>query len=308
MKAVFFALRSFAKILINKPVQVATDNSTVVAYINKQGGTRSWEHCALLWRILTWCRPKNIVLSARHIPGCLNVVADQLSRKGQALHTEWSLHPQIFRDICRLHGTPQIDLFATWFNRKLPLFVSPVPDPESVQVDAMSMDWAGIQGYAFPPVAMVPQVLAKLLQAPGCRLMLVAPHWPTRPWFLDLCQRSVHPPVPLPQVHYLLKQPTEHRFHRNLASGAEPACLVAERGPSVVFTGDELDQEVRDRVANPQRLSTQKVYSGKWGVFQNWCEANGTACETISCHQLSRFFLFLFKEKGLHPGTIQGYR
>ena len=55
-----------------KTVLVATDNSTVVAYINKQGQTHSAEMCALLWKIMTWCHYQ-ITLKARHIPGCLTV-------------------------------------------------------------------------------------------------------------------------------------------------------------------------------------------------------------------------------------------
>ena len=35
-------------------------------------------------------------IEARHIPGCLNVMADLLSRSNQAQSTEWSLHPQVF--------------------------------------------------------------------------------------------------------------------------------------------------------------------------------------------------------------------
>ena len=62
---------------------VATDNSTVVAYINKQGGTHSAEMCALLWKLMTWCHHYHITLKARHIPGCLNVMADLLSRSNQ---------------------------------------------------------------------------------------------------------------------------------------------------------------------------------------------------------------------------------
>ena len=52
LKVVSLALRSFK----DQTVLVATDNSTVVAYINKQGGTRSVEMCALLWKIMTWCQ------------------------------------------------------------------------------------------------------------------------------------------------------------------------------------------------------------------------------------------------------------
>jgi len=217
LKAVFNALKAFVAYLTNKPVHVATDNTTVVAYINKQGGTRSWELCALLWRLLVWCRQKNIVLTARHIPGCLNVIADQLSRKGQALHTEWSLHPDIFRQICQQWGTPMIDLFATRFNNKLPLFVSPVPDPMCLEVDALSMDWAGKFLYAFPPTGVIPQVMNKLQSSRDCKLLLIAPYWPTKLWFSDLRKRSFHPAWQLPQVWYLLKQPQVQVFHKSIA-------------------------------------------------------------------------------------------
>ena len=78
-----------------------TDNSTVVAYINKQGGTHSAEMCALLWKIMTWFHHYHITLKARHIRGCLNVMADLLSRSNQVQSTEWSLHLQVFKQICQ---------------------------------------------------------------------------------------------------------------------------------------------------------------------------------------------------------------
>jgi hypothetical protein len=72
---------------------------------------------------------------------------------------EWSLHPQVFQEICQLHVTLMIDLFATRFNNKLLLFVSPVPDPKALHVDSMSMDWTGEYRYVFtvfPPLACIP--------------------------------------------------------------------------------------------------------------------------------------------------------
>ena len=56
LKAVSLALRDFKDQCQNQTVLIATDNSTVVAYINKQGGTHSAEMCALLWKIMT-CYP-----------------------------------------------------------------------------------------------------------------------------------------------------------------------------------------------------------------------------------------------------------
>ena len=83
LKAAFLALRRFKDQCQDQTVLVATDNSTVVAYINKQGVTHSVEMCALLWRIMTCCHHSRITLKARHIPGCLNVMADLLSRLNQ---------------------------------------------------------------------------------------------------------------------------------------------------------------------------------------------------------------------------------
>ena len=92
LKAVSLALRSFKDQCQNQTVLVAMDNSTVVAYINKQGGM-----CALLWKIMTWCHHFRITLKARNIPGCLNVMADLLSRSNQVQSTELSLHPHVFK-------------------------------------------------------------------------------------------------------------------------------------------------------------------------------------------------------------------
>ena len=124
----FSGLQRFKDQCQNQTVLVATDNSTVVAYTNKQGGTHSVEMCAFLWKIMTWCHNYHITLKARHIPGCLNVMADLLSRSNQVQSTEWSLHPPVFKQICQKWFTPHVDLFATRLNHKVLLCVSPVPE------------------------------------------------------------------------------------------------------------------------------------------------------------------------------------
>ena len=149
LKAVSLALCDFKDQCQNQTVLVATDNSTVVAYINKQGGTHSAEMCALLWKIMTWCHHYHITLKARHIPGCLNVMADLLSRSNQVQSTEWSLHPQVFKQICQKWFTPHVDLFATHLNHKLPLYVSPVPDPKAWDIDALNINWTNLSAYAY---------------------------------------------------------------------------------------------------------------------------------------------------------------
>ena len=126
LKAVIHALQHWAQVLQGHQVMIATDNSTVVSYINKQGGTHSL--LRLTVELLLWLEAQNIIVRARHIPGCLNMIADHLSRPNQPIPTEWSLHPEIVRRIFRVWGTPEVDMFATGSNSHLPRFMSPIPD------------------------------------------------------------------------------------------------------------------------------------------------------------------------------------
>ena len=163
-----------------------------------QGGTHSAEMCALLWKIMIWCRHYHITLKARHIPGCLNVMTDLLSRS-----TEWSLHP-VFKQICLKWFTPHVDLFAT-LNHKLPLYVSPIPDPNAWDIDALNINWMGLTAYAYRPTALLHRVIQKIMQC-HCLIIVIAPGWPGIPWFWDLVQLSTEIPIQLSVSTTLLKQ------------------------------------------------------------------------------------------------------
>ena len=218
LKAVFLALKEFRTLCYNKTVLIATDNTPVVAYINKEGGMKSGSLCALLWRIQSWCTRQQITLRARHIPVRLNVIADKLSRLGQTIQTEWSLHPEVFQAVCSRWHQPQVDLFATRFNNKLPQFVSPVPDPQAWAMDALSLSWEDLDPYAFPPAAILGKVVEKLQDNPCNRIILIAPGWPNMPWFWDLVAISSQIPLCLPNIPNLVSQPFNQVLHRNLSN------------------------------------------------------------------------------------------
>ena len=205
LKAVL-ALKEFQALCTNNTILIATDNTTVVAYIKKEGGMKLGPLCALLWRILTWCTRKPVTLKARHIPGRLNVIAEKLSRLGQTIQTEWSLSPEVFQAICHRWHQPTVDLFATRFNNKLPQFVSPVPDPQAWAVDALSLSWEGLDPYAFPPAAILGKVVEKLQDYPCSRIILIAPGWPNMPWFWDLVEMSSQIPLCLANIPNLVAQ------------------------------------------------------------------------------------------------------
>ena len=99
---------------------------------------------------------------------------------------------------------------------RLPVYFSPVVDPQSAGTDAVMQPWDGLQAYAFPPFGLLHRVLSKVRQSRGLELTLVAPFWPLRPWFPDLLELLVAVPVFLPLQKDLLRQPHFHRFHQNL--------------------------------------------------------------------------------------------
>ena len=55
MMAISMALKEALHTIKNSTVLVSEDNTTVVAYLRKQGGTRSPDLCLEVWEILNWC-------------------------------------------------------------------------------------------------------------------------------------------------------------------------------------------------------------------------------------------------------------
>ena len=157
----------------------------------------------------------DLVPSLSHnIPGCLNVMANLLSRSNQVQSTEWLLHRQVFKQICQKWFTPHVDLFATHLNHKLPLYVSPVPDPKAWDIDALNINWTGLIAYAYPPTAFLHRVSQKIRQC-NCLIIVIAPGWPGMPWFWDLVQLSTEIPLQLSVSTTLLKQSHNYVFHSN---------------------------------------------------------------------------------------------
>ena len=279
-------------------------NTRVVSYINKEGGMRLGPLCALLWRILTWCTRKQMTLKAQHIPGRMNVVADKLSRLGQTIQTEWSLLPEVFQAICSRWHQPQIDLFATRFNNKLPLFVSPVPDPLATAVDALSLPWEDLDAYALSPRAILGKVVEKLQDSPFKRIILIAAGWPNMPWFWDLVAISSQIPLSLPNLPNLLTQPFNQIPHRNLTNLNLHAWLLEP-------------QQLRNRASLRQCQQELKLLKGdqpdqsmrQSGPF---LQSGASLIRWTSGHppvkSVADFLMYLFQDRKLQPSTIDGYR
>ena len=300
LKAVFLALKEFQDLCTGNIVLVATDNTTVVAYINKEGGMRSGPLCALLWRILTWCTKRQVTLKAGHIPGHLNVIADKLSRLGQTIQTEWSLLPEIFQKLCSKWHRPQIDLFAMRFNHKLTQFVSPVPDSLALAVDALTLPWEDLDAYAFPPTAILGKVVEKLPDSPCKRLILIAQHALVLGFGDHVQSGPSQSAQPAKSVDTALQSDPSQKSDKSKSPCMAPrATAIKEQGFS---------EAVAARIEAPQRRSTRSVYEAKWTIFTKWCITNQVDFRSPPVKSVADFLLYLFEDKKLQPSTIDGYR
>ena len=78
---------------------------------------------SLTQRIWNWCIARNIHISAQHIPGHTNVMADFLSRNNSS-NLEWSLNIHVYQQLTPSLFAPNFDLFPSRLNAKTPKFVS----------------------------------------------------------------------------------------------------------------------------------------------------------------------------------------
>lgn len=108
--------------------------------------------------------------------------------------TEWELYDWAFNKIEYKFGKPAIDLFASRTNTKCRKYISWHRDPNSSAVDAFTINWSSQFFYAFPPFSILLRVLRKI-QADKAEGIVVAPLWPSQPWYPVFSSLMIGEPI-----------------------------------------------------------------------------------------------------------------
>lgn len=211
-----------------------------------------------LW---TWCKQHDIWVTAVHIPGKENIVADKESREGRR-DTEWKLDINIFLKIVTLWPMPSIDLFASRLNYQIKPFVSWKPDPEALAVDAFSLNWNLYNNfYAFPPFSLINRVLQKIEQD-QCHGIIIVPLWKTQVWFPRLLIMLVDTPIILPSTETMLTLPSDqqklHPLHQKLTLMACKLSGVPSQPEEFRAKLPKLLPNLGEKVQNNNTQSTSK--------------------------------------------------
>lgn len=210
LKAVLLTLQSFCKDMSHTHIRIRTDNTVSVTCINKQGSSKVKLN-DMTREIWQFAIEHNLWLTAEHVPGVENSIADFESRKNN-IDTEWMLKPSIFCKITKLLGHPDIDLFATRLNKQVQRYYSWQPDPGALAIDAFKQKWGETFNYLFPPFSVIGQALQKIEQD-SAEAILIAPVWPTQVWFPRLLTMLVDCPYFLPVSKDLLTVPNNEMTH-----------------------------------------------------------------------------------------------
>jgi len=194
MMAIYLTIKAFLSNLKNKHVKVFCDNTSAVGIINKMGTSKSVTCNLICQNIWQLCKSNNLWITCAHIPGSKNVLADLESRRNYK-DSEWMLNPKIFLDIIKkLKFSPKIDCFASRLNTQVEKYISYRPDPNSIFVDAFTVNWKNLKAYVFPPFSIIGRVLQKI-QNDQATVLMVAPSWPTQPWYTTLKEMMIGEPV-----------------------------------------------------------------------------------------------------------------
>ena len=195
-------------------VQVFSDSATAVHCINKQGTVRSSRLLKVTEDLLLEADSRGVSLRASHVAGTDNSWADALSRNSMR-SVDWSLTEVCFRRLCKWAGTPQVDLFASPSNHRLPLYLTAEFKTPAGGPDAFLSDWNRWDYvYLFPPpdTRTMLEVFRHLEVFRG-RVLLVAPRWEAQPWFPVLLR---HRPRSLPLVGEVISQECSEQFLTSL--------------------------------------------------------------------------------------------
>ena len=200
-------------------------------------------------------RTQDIAIQARHIPGCLNVIANRLSLPNQPTTTEWSLHPEIVNQIFGTWETPNSGHVCHSPQHASPQFMSTIPKNRAMALDALSQDW---QGRCTCFHRFLNKVIQKLRTTHEGKVILIAPWWLSQPWFSHVLHLCVDHPLIIPYRWDLLSR-------QGYVTNGKSYHLQAWRLSCSTTAG--LSKEVSRLTTALRRPSTNRMYVDRWLCF-----------------------------------------
>ena len=303
MKALFLALQAFQEDVAGHHVTAMCDNSTVVAYVNKQGGTVSRPLCLLTSRLLRWTesfrRPSRSEVSSRRVqrPGrctqpsrasCRDRVVSPPSG-GES--TSSYVGQSVDRPVCDLpqrEAAPILLACPGSTGRLRGCVSSSLGRPGSLRVPSLCSGRSGDRSR--------PAVIAgrddsgrTSLAREGVVHRLAASTDPTTPGSSLLGQAASAAPL----------QPVPSRRPR-----AEPSRVATLKRH---YRKSGFSGRAARVLSGVLRESSSRLYHSRWKIFCGWCRGRSVAPVNASVPVVVDFLIHLRQDKGLSVSAVKGY-
>ena len=168
-------------------------------------------------------------------------------------------------------------MFATVHNTHFPQFMSPVPEPQALAIDALSQDWQGRSMYMFPPFPLLNKVIQKLRTTQMVTTVVSTPA-------TTECGSSTILSVPQRPV-----VTTGLHLKRQVVPSARMEALMQH------YQAAGFSKEVSKLAAAPRRPSTNRMYDDRWLPFTNWATGKGFDPLGPTAAQIAAFLYELFE-------------
>ena len=287
LKAVFLALKEFQSICTNNIVLVATDNTTVVAYINL-----------------------DLLFPATSDPKSPTYSWPTKCDSRQAIQAEPD-HPN--------RMVPPSGHFPRLVQKMAPASDRPICHEVQQQVTSVCVSSAGHSGSSsgrthpamggsrclrLPTDRHIGQSGGEVTRLPVQETNSNCPGVAQHALVLGLSDHvqsgPYQPAQPAQPAHTALQSDPSQKSDKSKSPCLAPrATTIKEQGFS---------EAVAARIEAPQRRSTRSVYEAKWTIFTKWCVTNQVDFRSPPVKSLADFLMYLFEDKKLQPSTIDGYR
>ena len=301
--AVRNALLAFRTQLTGLPVQLMSDNATVVSYLTKQGGTASLPMYRLAKEVLLLARRAYYPSGQTHSGGEECTSGPSLpTRQGGSHGMDTSLDSSGFtvHHVGQAQCGPVCDSPQQQASGVCVTHGRPPSGRGRCHVDIME----GNVRLCIPPIC---DAGARAREDPRRSPLRVDPHCSQMAQSVLVRQtigtagRLSFGPAPQERSADPATQPSE--------TSVTPSCAPT-RLEAVQRSLEErgFSRAAAEQISRGRRQSSRAVYDSKWRIFSRWCSEQSVDPFQISIQKLADFFVFLFHEKGLNPRTIKGYR
>ena len=208
--------------------------------------------------------------------------------------SDWRLNPLILHKVLKHFPRLEVDLFATRLTYQLPRFYRWRPDPLAEATDALLQDWRMVKGFANTPWSLIGIVLTKV-QSQETEVILIAPIWPSQPWYPRLLGLLVPHPLRVdPQAVAIVSE--------NPPDLTPPLAYLRQH-----YSNQRLSEEASDLLLSSWRQKTSQSYDSLSRKWISWCTERH--CDPVSgpIEDVVNFLAHLYKE-GYQYRSLNAYR